>query len=351
MGSISGVSPTAMEMANNAAFIQFPLVNPFRKSTTGTIHNIKRIKIRDTEFTPFSNEVFPLCSVSAPAILPSRVPSPVAATIPLPLPLITLLPIKARFAYSVKARSFRSAPARFSTGSLSPVSADWLINKSLAASNTMSAGSISPAETCTTSPTTSSSMGISSVIGLPFSPIRVTAAVERIISDNFSAALPLFVSCAKRSSPEINTIAAIMPTVTPFFSPCCARIISVYADTPARTRRMAVNGFIKAWKIRCASEFSVPPDTTFRPYFLREFSTLPVSIPSTELSRKEHISSCVWPSPYSSLAADCSLTLLLLSSFSPMIRKKTNFLILLIGLYLHFYNVRMPVAAPNCYWK
>ena len=54
----------------------------------------------------------------------------------------------------------------FSTGSLSPVRADWLKNRSLALRIRRSAGIISPADRWMMSPTTISSMGRSS--RLPF---------------------------------------------------------------------------------------------------------------------------------------------------------------------------------------
>ena len=57
MGSISGVRPTATEMANSAACIQSPLVKPLTNSTTGTISSIKRISTQETELTPFSKVV------------------------------------------------------------------------------------------------------------------------------------------------------------------------------------------------------------------------------------------------------------------------------------------------------
>jgi hypothetical protein len=51
--------------------------------------------------------------------------------------------------------------ANFSTGSASPVSADWLTNKSLAISTRQSAGIMSPADNATRSPGTSSRIGSS----------------------------------------------------------------------------------------------------------------------------------------------------------------------------------------------
>ena len=78
----------------------------------------------------------------------------------------------------------------FSTGSLSPVRLAWLTKRSFASIILTSAGIMSPAERWTMSPTTTSSMGISSR-GAPF---LLTVAVVVIISRSFSAASPLRVS-------------------------------------------------------------------------------------------------------------------------------------------------------------
>ena len=57
------------------------------------------------------------------------------------------------------------ACANFSTGIASPVSADWLMNRSLVSSSRRSAGIMSPADSRTMSPGTSVSIGISGAAG------------------------------------------------------------------------------------------------------------------------------------------------------------------------------------------
>ena len=208
MGSISGVRPTATEMANSAACIQSPLVKPLTNSTTGTISSIKRMSTQETELTPFSKVVLEGLVFSSLAIRPSMVSLPTASTRAFALPLTTLLPKKARLAVSVKASRWGRASPSFSTASLSPVRADWLTNKSLAPRMRRSAGIMSPAERCTRSPTTSSSRGISA-----FWPSRSTQAVVWSIPSSLSATLPLRVSWTKRSPPESSTMVAMIRTV------------------------------------------------------------------------------------------------------------------------------------------
>ena len=101
IGSISGVSPTATEIANKAAFIQSSLVKPLINKTTGTMTSIKRIKTQETELTPFSKLVFGGLLFSALAISPKSVSLPTATATPTAVPLMTLLPIKARLGSSV----------------------------------------------------------------------------------------------------------------------------------------------------------------------------------------------------------------------------------------------------------
>ncbi len=48
IGNISGVSPTATEIANKKASNQSPFVNPLTNSTKGTITNMNRINNRLT---------------------------------------------------------------------------------------------------------------------------------------------------------------------------------------------------------------------------------------------------------------------------------------------------------------
>ena len=208
MGSISGVRPTATEMANRDACIQSPLVKPLRNSTTGTMISMKRIRTQETELTPFSKVVLGGFVFRSLAIMPSMVSLPTASTMALALPLTTLLPIKARFSMPVRESCRWTGAASFSAASLSPVSADWLRKRSLALRIRRSAGIMSPAERCTRSPTTISSRGSSA-----FSPARSTQAVVWSMPISFSATFPLRVSCTKRRAPEMRTITAMIRTV------------------------------------------------------------------------------------------------------------------------------------------
>ena len=96
MGSISGVKPTAIEMANRNASIQFPLVKPLMNNTMGTMASINRINTQETELTPFSKLVSTSTSTISTAISPKTVSSPVAITTPMAAPLITLVPMNAK---------------------------------------------------------------------------------------------------------------------------------------------------------------------------------------------------------------------------------------------------------------
>ena len=263
MGSISGVSPTATEMANSAACSQSPLVKPLTKSTTGTITSMKRMSTQETALTPFSKVLLGGFAFSSFASSPSRVSPPTATTSARALPLITLLPRKARSCRSVRLPSGAGAPL-FSTGSLSPVSADWLTNRSRASRIRRSAGIMSPAHRCTRSPTAISSRGISL-----FSPARSTQAVVWSIPLSRAATLPLRVSCTKRSTPATSTMAAMMSTVAQLLSPGAANTTSVNTETSARASSTTVNGLIKAENSRRASGVGPLPGSRFSPYSCR----------------------------------------------------------------------------------
>ena len=95
MGSISGVSPTAMEMAKRNASSQSPLVMPLMKKTRGTITSIKRMSTQETAFTPLVKLVSAASPATAEAMEPKRVSSPTQMATARALPETTLLPIKA----------------------------------------------------------------------------------------------------------------------------------------------------------------------------------------------------------------------------------------------------------------
>lgn len=57
MGSISGVSPTAIEMAKSKASSQSPFVNPLMRKTMGAIVNMKRMRTQLMRLIPMSKVV------------------------------------------------------------------------------------------------------------------------------------------------------------------------------------------------------------------------------------------------------------------------------------------------------
>ena len=89
-----------------------------------------------------------------------------ATTTAVAVPLSTLVPMKHRLdSSSTLFESAAGSLSNFSTGMASPVSADWFTNRSLAESTRKSAGIMSPADTCTTSPGTRRSIGTSTRAG------------------------------------------------------------------------------------------------------------------------------------------------------------------------------------------
>ena len=83
IGNISGVKPTAIEIANKKASTQSFLVIPLTKNTMGTINNIKRIVKFVSTGVVETDE----------AIEPNKVLLPTPITTAVELPLITLLPM------------------------------------------------------------------------------------------------------------------------------------------------------------------------------------------------------------------------------------------------------------------
>ena len=287
IGNISGVNPTAIEIAKSKACIQLPLVNPFIKNTIGTIIIIKRISNHETELTPFSklDSIF-FSETNSLDIPPSIVLSPVAITIPIAEPLITLLPIKTKLFNSVIAREISDTwLAFFSIGSLSPVKDDWLTKKSLDSIILKSAGIISPAARYIMSPITTFSKGISFL----FSPYLLTEVVVVIIVERASAALLLFSSWIKRRIPDIVTIVVIIITVIGEKSSRVLLyqgiIISVIVDTIAKQKSTAVKGFIKASTIFFIKDFLLPWVIIFFPNISKRCLAFSLVIPSIELFR------------------------------------------------------------------
>ena len=203
IGSISGVSPTAMARPNRKASSQFPLLTPLISTTTGTITAMNLMNSQLTLFTPMSNAVVARRPTRPLAMAPNDVRLPVAMTAAIAVPLMTLVPMKQIVGMSVRpvdnpAATGGAARSAFSTGSASPVSADWATNRSLAASSRTSAGIMSPAERYTMSPGTNSSMGSSrrriTGPGENSSPARSTVALVLTSLRNASA------DCVDRNS-------------------------------------------------------------------------------------------------------------------------------------------------------
>ena len=123
MGSISGVRPTAMEMAKSSASSQLFLVRPLMRKTAGTMTSMKRMRSHETLCTPLSKAVLVGACESSEDTSPSMVEVPVATTRHVAPPEETLLPMKTRFCVSVRLPSPELGSAVLLTGTLSPVSA------------------------------------------------------------------------------------------------------------------------------------------------------------------------------------------------------------------------------------
>jgi hypothetical protein len=142
-----------------------------------------------------------------PEILPSSVPAPVAVTITVALPCVTGVFMNAIFVCSPgPSWSPDSVSASLAAGTLSPVSADSSICSALAATMRPSAGTWSPAEMSTTSPTTSSSAGICASV-----PSRRTRAVAFIIDLRAFMALSALPSC-RIPTTAFSTVSSISRT-------------------------------------------------------------------------------------------------------------------------------------------
>jgi hypothetical protein len=124
-----------------------------------------------------------------------------------PLPCVTGVLMNAMFVWSPgPSPPACSVPASFAAGVLSPVSADSSICRALAWMTRPSAGTSSPAESSTTSPTTTSSAGICA-----WKPSRRTLAVAFIIDLSAFIALSALPSC-RRPTTAFSTVSASSST-------------------------------------------------------------------------------------------------------------------------------------------
>lgn len=223
IGSISGVRPTAIDSANSAASHQSPLVTPLITSTSGAITSMKRISTQLTRLMPAWKAVVPRSvALTRCASAPKKVRAPVCTISAVAVPLITLVPMNSRLSRSSTplALPLAGTLANFSTGIASPVSADWLMNRSLAESSRQSAGIMSPADSAIRSPGTRSRIG-TSMRSAPPVPSSGRSTVEVLLTIALSSSAALFErdSCRKRSTVDSTTMlpittAAFMSSVT-----------------------------------------------------------------------------------------------------------------------------------------
>ena len=208
VGRASGMAAMASETAATNRWSQaWPRARPRTNMTiivrpaAAAIHSVSRLSSR------VSGDSSRAVADSIPEILPSSVPAPVPVTITVALPCVTGLFMNAMFDCSPgPSWSPGSVAASLAAGTLSPVSADSSICSALDAMIRPSAGTWSPAEMRMTSPTTSSSAGISDS-----APSRRTRAVAFIIDLSAFIALSALPSC-RRPTTAFSTVRASSST-------------------------------------------------------------------------------------------------------------------------------------------
>ena len=154
----------------------------------------------------------------------------------------------------------------FSTGSDSPVSAAWLINRSLASTIRASAGIMSPAIRRNMSPGTTSAMASSRSSERPFAPRRTTQQVLETIFLRESAASAPLDSCTKASKPETITITAMIIALDGSCEPGAASTTSVVSEIPTNTRSTSVKGLAKDRTRRLNGDTEADVSNTLAPY-------------------------------------------------------------------------------------
>ncbi|AIV03510.1 hypothetical protein MGM1_1230 [Candidatus Malacoplasma girerdii] len=246
------------------------------------ITNIVQMRIQLTERIPWSKLDFLVLLVSNFATFPKIVFFPVFTTTPIAVPEETEVPIKQRLLQSNALFVFSLiGVANFSTGSLSPVNDDWVMNKSLADKILISAGIMSPAANLIISPGSTSSIGISLVW-----PLRIIAVVVLIISFNFSLALELFRSWNNLIIPEIRIMLIIRPKLIHWPNSILVRsIIGVKIFNKAITINTTEKGFKKASTKTLYQWSFFLVAMVFKPYFSLKSSICSNFNPSFEVSK------------------------------------------------------------------
>lgn len=154
------------------------------------------------------------------------------------------------------------ASGRFSIGSDSPVSDDWLTKRSLVSMTRTSAGIMSPAASVTMSPGTSSSIGSSSISR----PARFTEQVFFTIFLSASLDRLARQSWQKRMMTLSRIIVAMIRIVVHSFSSGAAVQTSRTYETTISRVRIPMNGLMNARMNIVTGFFRRSCSTSFLPY-------------------------------------------------------------------------------------
>jgi len=211
VGSASGIAAIASATAlTNSTSHASPRLRPITNITTIVRPAAAAIHRVSVSSCLVSGDFSRAVAVSIAEIWPSCVSAPVPVMTMTPLPCVTGVFMNAMLVWSPGPSSPSGrAPASFAEGMLSPVSADSSICRALAAMMRPSAGTWSPAESSTTSPTTSCSAGIS-----VSDPSRRTRAVA--FNMDFSAFMALSaLPCWRNPTTAFRTVRASSRTAVP----------------------------------------------------------------------------------------------------------------------------------------
>ena len=205
-GNPSGTAATARLTARSNTSNTSPPRHRSNRKMTPTITRHTPMRSRPSSASRRCNGVISGSDRSKRiAIRPSSVVIPVDTTIATPRPAATTVP-----ACTIDRRSpsgvstARIAPASFTTGNDSPVSADSCTCMAYASMSLASAGTLSPASNSIRSPTTSFSAGKDC-----FSPFRTTLAIGAESRCNAAKALIARSSCRKPMIVLTSTIATM----------------------------------------------------------------------------------------------------------------------------------------------
>ena len=156
--------------------------------------------------------------------------------------------------------------------------AAWEIKRSVFFVNLISAGTRSPAENKTRSPTTNSSVGISIN-----SPSRLTVTLSWIRRSSWAEALFARSSWMRRITPLIRIMEKMIIAVVAFLAKLDTTKTSVMRETIPRTKRITWNGLINARCNRFIIVSFFRSLKLFFPYFSRIDSICSMVRPSGDV--------------------------------------------------------------------